>query len=382
LKALFVAGVQRDQADTGSKVSIALPEHFEMAPGGHVEVYKIDSASGLPGNPNFLAAAEVARELAGMRKKLSRTINLITVKICGSDDPDAPALADSKSDKGGKPGGRSVPRKGLPLEWWLKTDSVKTVLTDMPLSPDRFLLSFDKQILSQAGKIKSTLGRKARLVIWALPPLIMESELSRYYKQIALLIGTGFRSFQLGHISQVALFGKEKVQLFADYTFNLLNSQAMALVGDLRFSRAQAAIEMDRQAIRRLLADKGGKILGGEDDRKEHTIPVGLTVYGAPALYTSRLAASHFRYERQILSPKNEAYVIKKMDGCTQTFPERPFSLLPYLQELRELGVNYVVVDISGGRVSGRNLQELQDRLANTGRYGKLSTFNYLGRLE
>ena len=70
------------------------------------------------------------------------------------------------------------------------------------------------------------------------------------------------------------------------------------------------------------------------------------------------------------------------MDGCTQIFPERPFSLLPYLQELRDLGVKYVVVDISGGKVSGRNLQELQDRLANTGRYGKLSTFNYLGRLE
>jgi hypothetical protein len=44
--------------------------------------------------------------------------------------------------------------------------------------------------------------------------------------------------------------------------------------------------------------------------------------------------------------------------------------------------VGYVVVDISGAKVSGRNLQELQDRLANNGRYGKLSTFNYLGKLE
>ncbi len=197
-----------------------------------------------------------------------------------------------------------------------------------------------------------------------------------------LLMRTGFRSFQLGHISQVALFGREKVQLFADYTLNLLNSQAMAMVGEVGLSRAQAAIEVDREALRELLAEKRVKALGGEDNRRERTIPVGLTVYGAPALYTSRLAASHFHYERQILSPKNEGYVIKKMDGCTQTFPERPFSLLPYLQELRDLGVNYVVVDISGGTISARNLQELQDRLANTGRYGKLSTFNYLGRLE
>ncbi|MBU1565642.1 MAG: U32 family peptidase [Proteobacteria bacterium] len=382
LKALFVSGVQQDQAISGSKVSIALPDDFEMTAGGHVEVYKIDSAAGRPVNPNFLATAETARELAGIRKKLSRSIERVVVKVCDSDEPDVVPVPGKKGEKRRKPSLRPGLKKGLPLEWWLKTDSVKTLLSDMPLSPDRVLLSFDKQILSQAGKIKTTLGSKARMVVWALPPLIMENELSRFHKQITILMRTGFRSFQLGHISQVALFGKEKVQLFADYTLNLLNSQAMAMAGDLGLSRAQAAIEVDRDALRDLLAEKTRNIPGGEENRKDRTISVGLTVYGAPALYTSRLAANHFHYERQILSPKNEAYVIKKMDGCTQTFPERPFSLLPYLQELRDMGVNYVVVDISGGTISARNLQELQDRLANNGRYGKLSTFNYLGRLE
>ena len=178
------------------------------------------------------------------------------------------------------------------------------------------------------------------------------------------------------------LFGKEKVQLFADYTCNLLNSQSMALVGDLGFFKAQAAIEADREALRDLLTVKGIKGFADKEERGERRIPVGLTVYGAPALYTSRLAASHFHYDRQILSPKNEAYVIKTMDGGTQTFPDKPFSLLPYLEEIRDLGVSYVVVDITGDRGVGRSLQELQDRITNTGRYGKLPTFNYLGKLE
>lgn len=382
LKELFVAGVSQDQASIGDKVSIALPDTFMMEPGGHVEVYKIDGGPGGSVQPNLLASAEIARELAGVRKKLSRELARITENICGIDAPDAARVASGKGAKSGKPGPRPGPKKDLPLEWWLKTDSVKTLLGDMVLNPDRILLSFDKQILSQAGKIKTTLGAKARMVIWALPPIIMESELGRYHKQIAVLMRTGFRSFQIGHISQVALFGREKVQLFADYTLNLLNSQAMAMAGETGLARAQAAIEMDRQALADLLADKGGKVPGGEDRRRERTIPIGLTVYGAPALYTSRLAASHFHYERQILSPKDEPYVIKKMEGYTQTFPERPFSLLPYLQELRDLGLSYVVVDISGGPLSGKNLQELQDRLANNGRYGKLSTFNYLGKLE
>ncbi|MFH0782779.1 MAG: peptidase U32 family protein [Pseudomonadota bacterium] len=382
LKELFVSGVKQDQAGVGSKVSIALPDTFEMTPGGHVEVYKIDSASGGSSNPNLLASGEVARELAGLRKKLSREVGRITVKICGADNPEGAAETESKGEKKGKPFGRPGLQKGLPLEWWLKTDSVKILLADMPLSPDRFLLNLDKHTLSQAGKIKTALGSKIRMVIWALPPIIMENELSRYHKQITLLMRSGFRSFQLGHISQVALFGKEKVRLFADHTINPMNSQAMALLADLRLSRAQAAIEMDRQALGDLLAGTGRKIIGGEDERKEHFFPIGLTVYGTPALYTSRLAANHFHYDRQILSPKNEPYVIKKMEGCTQIFPEKPFSLLPYLQELRDLGVGYAVVDITNGRIAGRDLQELQDRLAGTGRYGKLSTFNYLGKLE
>ncbi len=382
LKELFVAGVRQELALAGSKVSIPLPEDFQTTPGDQVEVYKIDGAAGGEASAAaFLPTGEAARELAKMRKTLARTIAAITTKVCDSGEPDSAPEVAKKKEKGGGPGGRPAPRKGLPLEWWLKTDSVKTVLGDLPIYPDRFLLSFDKQMLSQAGKIKTTLGRRARMVIWALPPLIMENDLARHRRQIAVLLRSGFRSFQLGHISQVALFGEEKVQLFADYTFNLLNSQAAALLAALGLTRTQAAIEMDREALGEFLAAGKKTMADGASDREERTIPIGLTVYGAPALYTSRLAPAHFHYERQINSPRNEAYVIRKKDGCTQTFPERPFSLLPYLEELREMGVSYAVVDISGDNISERNLQELQERLANTGRYGKLSTFNYLGKL-
>jgi U32 family peptidase len=381
LKTLFVAGVQQEHAASGCKVSIALPPDFLLQSGGHVEVYKIDGSGG-SAKANLPALNEVARELVGIRKKLSRTIDIIRVKTCGREEPESLLVPVSKGKIGEKRGVRQVSKKGLPLEWWLKTDSVKALSADMLFSPDRFLLAFTKQNLSQAGKIKTTLGGKARMIVWALPPLIMEGELSRFHKQIVLLMRTGFRTFQLGHISQAMLFGKEKVQLFADYTCNLLNSQAMALAGELGFSKAQALIEADREALRDLLADKGISEFTAKEERGARRIPIGLTVYGAPALYTSRLAASHFHYDRQILSPKKEAYVIKKVDGGTQTFPEKPFSLLPYIEEIRDLGVSYVIVDISGDRGLGRGLQELQDRIANTGRYGKLPTFNYLGKLE
>jgi len=255
------------------------------------------------------------------------------------------------------------------------------LLEGPPFSPDRYLLDFTRQTISQAGRIKKELGQRSRLLTWSLPPLIMENDLARVQKQIQLLLRSGFRSFQLGHLSQQRFFAGEKVHLFADYTANLLNSQALAMVSEMGIGAAQAGIEIDRPALQQLLAGCGSVESLYRSGGGKH-IPVGITAYGAPALYTSRLAPDHFPYERRILSPRNEPYVIRKKDGYSQTFPEKPFSLLPYLEELKEMGLRYVVVDITGGLYSKREIQELGERLVNSGRYGKLSTFNYFGQLE
>ncbi len=367
LRTLFVGGVPQGIAPAGSKVSIALPDDWQPRP-GLVEVYKIDSAPGaLADGSGIPDLASIGREIAGMRKKLARGVEKLVANVCGTVEN---AAAETRG-KGG-PSPHRGPKGGPGLELWLKTDSVKTLLADLPFAPDRFLLGFEKQLLGQVGRIRTGLGKRARLVTWALPPLIMEGDLAQFRKQIGVLLRSGFRSFQLGHISQLALFAGEKVHLSADYTLSLMNSQAVELVGVLGLERAQAAIELDREALRSLLAGR----------RRGQNIPLGLTVYGTPPLYTSRLAAGHFPYDRQILSPKNEGYIIKKKDGFTQTLPDKPFSLLPYLPELREMGIGYVVVDVSGGLSVSRHLQELQERLSGAGRYGKLPTFNYLGRLE
>jgi putative protease len=383
LNSLFVLGVQEKSAAPGSKVSIELPSDFQVG-NGHVEVYKVDGGSFRSGlfKKSELQSEQVGRELNGKKKQLEKNIQQIVNLVCNTRSSENQELPEkSQASKGSVKGLtkkrlshlRPV-RKKITLDWWLKTDSFKLLLEDLPFSPDRYLLSFNKQTVSQAGKMKGALGSKARLVTWALPPLIMENDLSRIQKQIKLLLRTGFRSFQLGHLSQQLFFEGEKAHLFADYTANLFNNQAVAVVSE-KVEAAQAGIEMDRASLQELLN-------GCRAGQRTRILPLGLTVYGAPALYTSRLAPDHFQYERQILSPRNEPYVIRKKEGYTQTFPEKPFSLLPYLDELKEMGVKYLVVDVSGGTCSKRELLELNDRLHNSGRYGKLSTFNYLGKLE
>lgn len=389
LKSLFVLGLQEEFAAAGSKVSIELPPGFQPGSAGHVEVYKVDSGSRFAslGDAALQPAqiAEVGRKIAGRKKQLAAVSGRIISQVC-----DASSFLGTEPQPDIKSQGQITRRsyhpqsvrKKLPMDWWLKTDSLKLLLSDLPLHPDRYLLSFNKQTVGQAGKMKSALGKKARMVTWALPPLIMENDLARVHKQIQLLLRTGFRSFQLGHLSQILLFKGEKVHLVADYTANLYNSQAVAMAGEMGVGGVQAGIEINRRALEELLRGcrPGGSTPG--HDGRGNNVPVGLMVYGAPALYTSRLAPDHLPYDKQLLSPRDEPYVVRKKEGHTQTFPEKPFSLLPHLEELKEMGIKYIVVDISGGTNTKRELADLADRLRNTGRYGKLSTFNYLGRLE
>ncbi len=381
LKSMFVLGVQEESAAIGSKVSIELPDGFQSGTAGHVEIYKVDGgfrAGVLRGGA--LQSEKIGRELAAKKNKLATTINQIVSQVCNTSG----TIVQPELNRNGEikqPYRQRPAKKKIPLDWWLKTDSLKVVMDDKSFSPDRYLLSFNKQTVIQAGKMKGVLGKKAKIVTWALPPLIMENDLPKVHKQIQLLLRTGFRSFQLGHLSQRLLFKGEKAYLFADYTANLLNNQAVALVSEIGIGGAQASIEMDRASLQELFSGCRAGV-GTRSDQGARNMPLGVMVYGAPALYTSRLAPDHFQFERQILSPRNEPYVIRKKEGYTQTFPEKPFSLLPYLDELKLMGVKYVVVDISGGTNSKRELQELDDRLHNTGRYGKLSTFNYLGKLE
>ncbi len=384
LKSLYVQGRERSEATAGEKVSIPLPSRVQQEAAEYTEVYKIDGPSpgGRP-DKDVLQTAEVARALAGSKALRKKRVKDIVAVFDGSGDGPGPAgtPAPRRASRRRKNTGGAKTR--LPLPWWLKTDSARILTGQYNFSPDRYLLSFEKQLLGEAGKIKQVLGKRSRLVTWALPPVLMEGDLARCRKQVDILLRTGFRSFQLGHISQLELFRGEKVHLFADYTLNLLNSQSLVLLNGLGVQSGLAAIEGDRGSWYDML--KGLRTtrenLVRETDQARISFALGCMVYGAPALYTSRLSPEFFPFDQQILSPKGEPYVIRRKQGYSQTFPEKPFSLLPFLEELKGMGMQYVVVDITGVS-SKRELAELEERLADTGRYSKLSTFNYLGHLS
>ncbi|MEN8200603.1 MAG: hypothetical protein ABFR63_11085, partial [Thermodesulfobacteriota bacterium] len=374
LKEMRLGNSDAKSSAAGAKVQLQVPEWGFYAGAKHIDVYRVDVKKD-GGLGTSLPEKRVCVELlSGYRDQVRDLVGqVINEAVAPFEEGD---LADpGKSPHRGWKGKKQQAKKKLkpPLDIWLRLQSARTLLGRLPLAADRFLLPVTKPNLSQVGQLKKHLGRRVRDLTWCLPPVLFEGELGKFRKQIQLLIRSGFRSFQIGHITQVSFFTDERVYLSSDYTVNLLNSQGVALVEEGGMEAVQLSIESDREILRQLIARY----------RKRYSeVKVGMTVYGAPALFTARLNPDHFQFDKVLKSPKEEQFVLLRKDNVTATVPVRPFSLLPYLWELKAAGLDYAVLDMDNLREGKRELEELADRLAGSGKYSKLPTFNYLGTLE
>jgi putative protease len=364
---ITVAGRTVQQADAGARIGLALPESFAAGDG----LYKVDTRVG-----RVLARGRGVIDPGPFAKKINRLHRPQRVQkimqdignIEGAGSRPSSRLPGNTPGRGGK---RSRTARGsLPL--WLKTDALRLLQYRLPLPVERFVLPLDRELFTRFLRMKK-LQLDPRKMVWSLPPVILEADLDFFAKTIGRLIRQGYRTFQLGHLSQLQFFQmKSRLTLVADYTLNILNSQALTLLHELGLQQAQAAIETDKHNLAKL--SSAGRSMN-------HAIRLGLTVYGTPPLFTSRLAADHFRYGPQLVSPKGERYVLKKFQGQTIALAESPFSLLAVLPELAAMGLDYGVIDLCHQKLKGPDLELLSRRLAGKGRGRRLSTFNYQGQL-
>lgn len=384
LKTLTAAGNPVSHGTRGQHVQIGLPDPGWQVIGGKAELYLVDIQS--PKEMPLVTARQVAKikaKIEASSRKNKGHVATLCAGISGQVSQDTPAPRKNKKGKGKQKqkGSAPQPKRGergqKNLELWLKTDSVSMLQQRYGFPIEKYIVTLEKKNLSQAGQLKKFMGKGARNVIWALPPILLENEAGRIRKQISSLLRTGFKNFQIGHISQMYMFGSDRVNLYGDYSLNLLNSQSLLLAGQSVLEAAQFSIETDKELLRLAVEQyKNGRAHSGGGFR------LGLTIFGTPPLFTARLGSKMFQFERLLESPKKEKFVIRKKDGFTQTFAVDPFSLLPYRSEMRGMGLDYGVIDITNMRMGKKELQELTDRVNNKGRFRRLSTFNYLGGLQ
>lgn len=407
LKGLWQGKVALDKAAAGSKVQLDLPPGAQWGD----SLYKVDSEerrrqAAKKGIQPGLFSKKVAtlvdpRKLAQISHFLGKPVNRPTG---GKSREERPARGQAQVQTRGQAQGQAQGRRGvaqvqLPLEWWLKIDDFDSLKVQLPTPPSRLVITLSRQTFAQYARQQKRLTPYRRRLIWALPPVILEADLVFYREAIAHLRGSGYNAWQIGHIGQRLLFAAdaqaaqaidgpggegpspsrkrgradqtttERLLLFGDYTLNVLNSLSVQALAGLGLSNAQLAIETDRQNLFDLLGHK-------------NALPMGMTIYGLPPLFTARLVSPFFKYDQPLVSPKGEVIVLKQCWGQTVAVADQPFSLVPHSIELAARGVAYGVVDLSHLRPRPDELVGIFRQSGQPGRGGsRLRTFNYTGTL-
>lgn len=366
-------------APANKKVLVLLPKTFKQLENNKstIELYRVDTVTP---KKNKKTGSLLVLKPTQLSKHQSASVNAKIARI-NKKIFSVPTVTKQKTTKLGRKRHKTWAHKKSEL--WLRADTPELILAKSPFNPDRYVLNINKKMISNIGQIKKHLGRNIRSAIWALPPVIHDARIRSVEKQITLLMKTGFRAFQIAHLSQLQLFVGQRVHLYGDYTLNLLNSQSINLAAETGLIGAQLSIEIDKRSLQNTLNENRSQ--GSAENRKSaraKRLQLGLSVYGTPALFTSRISADSFSSKRILVSPKNEQFFVENQDGYTLTRSKKPFSLLPYKQELQQVGLDYLVVDLSGMKLGKKEMTEINDRLQNKKKMPKLPTFNYLGTLE
>ncbi|WP_084456256.1 peptidase U32 family protein [Desulfogranum mediterraneum] len=235
-------------------------------------------------------------------------------------------------------------------QWWVRLSGLPAARQGYPVRPARVLVPLNHLTLEQLRRVGPRAARIFSQLIWMLPPVIHEQDQAWYQEAVAELLGAGLSSFQLGHLSQVLFFEdhlqkEDELQLFADYTVNVLNSSALVEGARQGLAGMLFSLETDRTTLQAALGS--WKRWQREQPAALRNMEVGMYVYGRPPLFTARLEAPHLQAKKNIVSPKGEPYTLERTGGLTRVYGEQSLVLLGQVQEMMTMGVGYFVLDLS-----------------------------------
>jgi putative protease len=200
----------------------------------------------------------------------------------------------------------------------------------------------------------------------SLPLLISEDKDIEYYRAaLTWFMGKGFRLWEINNWGHFDLLKEGRdLRIIAGARLNLRNSAALAQVHDMGCRWSVLSLEATREELQILAREA----LGWN--------PV-VTLYSWPPLFISRLIPN-LAEEKPFLTPRNEAYHLKKQAGNGYIYADRPISLCEQLPFLRSLGFRNFLLDVSDG--PGRYPQDpmrVLSSFASLRSAGLFSVFNF-----
>jgi len=269
----------------------------------------------------------------------------------------------------------------LPI--WLRGPDLRLLNQSLVDRPERLLVPLDPENFRQLKQQKKSQLSVLKTLTWVLPPVILETEVPFYRQAVAELVHHGFTQWMVSHIGQLQLFrnpaakgdgpGRRapagKVQLAGDYTLNVLNSMAAGLLREMGVDPLLLSIEADREALAGICAHK----------RKSRA---GLLVFGRPPLFTARLQPDFFQFNKIFLSPRGERFELVRKWGQTLALPNKPFSLLSRLADVKNAGLDFVLIDLTFVALHKKEMAALRKAFAAKGKERAPDSFNFFRTLQ
>lgn len=348
LRTMEAKGRRIDQAHKGQSITVMVGDverHLMQRP-SHGLLFRVDvSTRGDKQRSPVIAKINATPAPTFSPERLRR--QLIDLGV------ESPGKAKAPVQSGVARGDGREPRAGSTVpQWWLRVASMEGARQRLPFKVSRVVLDLTPSNVERALRIRARQdGRET--VVWALPPLMREADMAWYGEAIAALRRQGADSFQIGHIGQMALFGVDSqtqgladVKIYGDYSCNVLNTPALYAYAQAGLSGVQVSVELERATVQQMQAHRKHMARQGE----AATVMLGAYIYGHPPLFSARLDAPHFQGQRNFASGRGERYSLERRPEALYARSASAYSLLPHVQELSRLGLDYFVVDISHGQ--------------------------------
>ncbi len=279
---------------------------------------------------------------------------------------------------------RSGARSFSALDWWYRLSSLPPVKQRFPTPVARILLTINQKNVEQVGQLGKRAIALYPSLVWALPPIILEKDVPLYVRWLQQLLDLGFTTFQLGMITQASILDclDDKAgayTLFADYTWNVLNSAALRLGRSMGLQGMLYSLETDRESLRQSLVSLRSEETGKSKNETDQ-LHIGMYVYGYPPLFTARLPVAEDRDRQRMQSPKGEQFVVERRQDLTMVRASKPFSLLHAMRDLIDAGVDYALVDLEAA-VIHKECSRISRLLKGGGDDREVMTGNYTAGL-
>jgi len=383
LRFLQIGGQRRKVGNPGQTARLSLGADLKGQSGRNFQgsLFKVDVGSRIVAERTGRRRTKKlsGRKIFADRRKVEEILEHLSWK---RGDATAKRSGKGKGGSNDHKLGRRSGRKELP--WWVAVPGPADVRQRLPVRAARILLPLTRDNMRSLGQLAAKIKKYRGRIIWRLPAVIQEADLNWYMEQVRQLAASGYCRFELGHCSQYGLFtslqnGKhqQRLELYGHYSLNLLNSASLRAAGHLGFQGALFSLETESDnlaaAVAHFKRQRGKR-------RPQQRMKLGLYVYGRPPLFTSRLDSDQYNYRQWIVSPKDEQYTLEHKDGLTLARSTLPFSLLRWQQELTTMGLDYLVLDLTGGPMK-KEAATVSALLAGGGKRMSVLSGNFQGTL-